>query len=155
MRILIRFANVNRKFNRRYTRALLFINLIKSAVNLSRHQFQYTYLSKILIRKQVKTWQNTCLNPGTSPTAVPSERTQMISGCGFPLAWHSTTAPVPFEKSIRFGGSLTNTGPIDASSAETTVSRIQKFQLIMHEHILLRQLSYSKSTILKHYKFRY
>lgn len=69
-------------------------------------------------RKERK--ENTCLSPGTSPTALPSARTQMISGCGFPLAWHSTTAPVPFEKSIRFGGSLTNTGPIDSSSAQAT-----------------------------------
>lgn len=59
----------------------------------------------------------TCRNPGTSPTAVPSERTQIISGVGFPLAEHSTVAPVVFEKSILFGGSLINTGPIVSSSA--------------------------------------
>lgn len=47
----------------------------------------------------------------------------MISGWGFPLAWHSTTAPVPFEKSTRFGGSLTNTGPIDSSSAQATAKK--------------------------------
>lgn len=66
---------------------------------------------------------STCLSPGTSPTALPSARTQMISGWGFPLAWHSTTAPVPFEKSTRFGGSLTNTGPIDSSSAQATAGK--------------------------------
>lgn len=74
-------------------------------------------------RNHIKAQYNTCLSPGTSPTAVPSARTQMISGVGCPLAWHSTTAPVPFEKSTRFGGSLTNTGPIDSSSAKTTANK--------------------------------
>lgn len=50
----------------------------------------------------------------------------MISGWGFPLAWHSTTAPVPFEKSTRFGGSFTNTGPMDSSSAQATVEKREK-----------------------------
>lgn len=63
----------------------------------------------------------TCRNPGTSPTAVPSARIQIMSGCGFPLAWHSITAPVPFEKSTRFGGSLTKMGPMVSSSADTAV----------------------------------
>lgn len=47
----------------------------------------------------------------TSPTAVPSLRTQMISGGGIPFARHSTTDPVEFEKSIRLSGSLIKTGP--------------------------------------------
>lgn len=47
----------------------------------------------------------------TSPTAVPSLRTQIISGGGEALARHSTTDPVEFEKSIRLSGSLMKTGP--------------------------------------------
>jgi hypothetical protein len=54
----------------------------------------------------------------TSPTAVPSLRTQMISGGGIPLARHSTTEPVEFEKSIRLSGSLMKTGPFMSFSLD-------------------------------------
>lgn len=62
---------------------------------------------------------DTCLNPGTSPTAVPSARTQMTSGAGDPRAAHSTTAPVVLLKSTRFGGSFMKIGPIVSSSHRT------------------------------------
>lgn len=58
----------------------------------------------------------TCRNPGTSPTAVPSDRIQMISGDGFPRAVHSMTEPVVLEKSTLLGGSLMNIGPTVVSS---------------------------------------
>lgn len=38
------------------------------------------------------------------------------SGGGLPLARHSTTAPVEFEKSMRLIGSFTKTGPLFSSS---------------------------------------
>ena len=84
---------------------------------------------------------STCLSPGTSPTALPSARTQMISGWGFPLAWHSTTAPVPLEKSTRFGGSLTNTGPIDSSSAQATTETERTACFIKRTHQGFRSFS--------------
>ncbi len=59
---------------------------------------------------------HTCLRPGTSPTAVPSDRSQIISGAGFPLTVHSNVAPVLFEKSILLGGSLMKVGPTVSSS---------------------------------------
>lgn len=72
----------------------------------------------------------TCRNPGTSPTAVPSARIQMISGLGLPLAVHSTIAPVVFEKSTRFSGSLINIGPIVVSSSQKTTRNKHKFHKI-------------------------
>lgn len=45
-----------------------------------------------------------------------SLRIHIISGGGFPLARHSTTAPVEFEKSIRFNGSLVKIGPFKSAS---------------------------------------
>jgi hypothetical protein len=79
--------------------------------------------------------KNTCLSPGTSPTAVPSLRIQIISGAGLPFALHSTTAPVELEKSILFNGSLEKIGPFRSISflfvtAAVTVRRIIFFKLI-------------------------
>lgn len=61
----------------------------------------------------------TCRKPGTSPTAVPSARTQKTSGVGDPRAAHSTVAPVVLLKSTRFEGSFMNIGPIVSSSHST------------------------------------
>lgn len=67
----------------------------------------------------------TCRKPGTSPTAVPSARIQIISGLGLPLAVHSTMAPVVFEKSTLFSGSLMNIGPIVVSSSHKTIKYLK------------------------------
>lgn len=61
----------------------------------------------------------TCRNPGTSPTAVPSARTQNTSGVGDPRAAHSTVAPVVLLKSTRLRGSFMNIGPMVSSSHDT------------------------------------
>lgn len=66
----------------------------------------------------------TCRSPGTSPTAVPSDRTQMISGVGDPRAAHSTVAPVVLLKSTRLAGSFMNIGPIVSSSHSTDPGKI-------------------------------
>lgn len=53
----------------------------------------------------------TCLSPGTSVTGLPSALIHRISGRGLPVAAHSTTVPVVFEKSMRLAGSFKKTGP--------------------------------------------
>ncbi|GBP44661.1 hypothetical protein EVAR_44189_1 [Eumeta japonica] len=69
--------------------------------------------ASVWLRGGALTWRR----PGTSPTAVPSPRTQMTSGAGEPRAAHSTTAPVVLLKSTLFGGSFMKIGPKDSSSA--------------------------------------
>lgn len=92
-----------------------------------------------------KLGRNTCRNPGTSPTAVPSLRTQIISGGGDPFALHSTTAPVELEKSIRFSGSLVNTGPFMSFSlfdgAEYTRVGTSAMINIQHGLIMIADVS--------------
>lgn len=86
----------------------------------------------------------TCLNPGTSPTAVPSLRTQIISGGGLPLARHSTTDPVEFEKSIRLSGSLINTGPFISFSLfdGAQLTRIGTFTAIINARSIMKNLAF-------------
>lgn len=82
----------------------------------------------------------TCRSPGTSPTAVPSDRTQMTSGGGDPRAAHSTTAPVVLLKSTRFGGSFINIGPMVSSSQSTDPVTMKIYFYIRITNICYTQL---------------